>query len=396
VDEGKIPPGSVVVTEAMINPDKVSDAQGEWFELTNTWGNPINLHSWTVYDGDGPDFFTVHAPEGLLLQAEGALVFCRNKNTSLNGGVVCDYDYDDFQLANTSDEVILSLAGVEMERWEYNTQTDFPYAAGASISLDPNAIDHAKNDNPAHWCATPREDENLMESGDYGSPGAKNPPCSGPAIIHSVVPDNGIKDGGETVTLKGENFEGTTKVEVGGAPCADWSLVDQSTLICLTPAHSPGAVNIVVAKGDAEFTLTNAYTYTGDSPVALEWCDLQWPASTTATSSNDTEAIYGQVYAGDLTPTAGPPPGIRAELGWGTYESDPRSTAGWFWNSASWNTQVGDNDEFQGVLQVAEPGVYSYAYRFSDDSGVNYLYCDFDPGTGDSFSTEDLGTLVVE
>ena len=61
---------------------------------------------------------------------------------------------------------------------------------------------------------------------------------------------------------------------------------------------------------------------------------------------------------------------------------------------ATWNLQFFDNDEFKGTLTVTRPGTYSYAYRFSDDGGVSYMYGDFDPGTADGFSTTNLGTIV--
>ena len=60
-----------------------------------------------------------------------------------------------------------------------------------------------------------------------------------------------------------------------------------------------------------------------------------------------------------------------------------------------WNTQFCDNDEYRQTLTIGVADTYSYAYRFSDDGGINFMYCDFDPGTADGFRAADLGTLTV-
>ena len=51
--------------------------------------------------------------------------------------------------------------------------------------------------------------------------------------------------------------------------------------------------------------------------------------------------------------------------------------------------------QYEGALTVQTPGTYSYTYRFSDDFGYNFIYGDFDPGTANGFSVNDLGTLTV-
>jgi hypothetical protein len=76
--------------------------------------------------------------------------------------------------------------------------------------------------------------------------------------------------------------------------------------------------------------------------------------------------------------------------------SDPRNDPGWLWFDAACTTQPAfDIDQYEGALTVPVPGTYSYTYRFSDDSGYNFIYGDFDPGTANGFSVNDLGTLTV-
>ena len=54
-----------------------------------------------------------------------------------------------------------------------------------------------------------------------------------------------------------------------------------------------------------------------------------------------------------------------------------------------------DNDEYVMTLTVDVEGDYLYGYRFTDDDGYNFMYCDFDPGTADGFDPADLGQLTV-
>ena len=77
------------------------------------------------------------------------------------------------------------------------------------------------------------------------------------------------------------------------------------------------------------------------------------------------------------------------------YVSDPRNDAGWRWVTAVYQRQYFNNDEFKQTITPPASGVFSYGYRFSDDGGVNFLYCDFDPGTADGFTVGSLGTLTV-
>ncbi|MBW1810195.1 MAG: choice-of-anchor D domain-containing protein, partial [Deltaproteobacteria bacterium] len=66
VDEGLIPAGAVIVTEIMKDPFVVDDSDGEWFEITNVWVNPINLHSFDV-DDNGSNSFSINQPGGIVI-----------------------------------------------------------------------------------------------------------------------------------------------------------------------------------------------------------------------------------------------------------------------------------------------------------------------------------------
>lgn len=140
-------------------------------------------------------------------------------------------------------------------------------------------------------------------------------------------------------------------------------------------------------------------------PMEVDYCNLQFPTSITVAAGSTTPIIYGRIFEDDngvLTSAPGAHPGIVAQLGHGPLGSDPRGgNPAWVWFPASYNVQVGNDDEYQGTFTV--PFVptntqRSYTYRFSVDSGLNYTYCDTNgngTNSGLGFSTALLGTLTV-
>ncbi|HOX45075.1 MAG TPA: choice-of-anchor D domain-containing protein [Myxococcota bacterium] len=398
VDEGLIPEGSVLVTEIMRDPDGVSDTLGEWFEVTNVAAFPINLDSWEVAD-TGTDAFVVDQPAGLVAQPDQSLVLCREADPAVNGGVACDYEYGQvFLLANASDEVLLGLDGLSIDGVAYD-DADFPTTAGHSMSLDIAAYDGLANDLGANWCNTPALAAYELPSSDYATPGRVNPSCSGALVLSSVDPPSGIQQGGETVTLHGSGFTGASAVTLCGTGCQSFQVVADDALTCVTRAHAPADCDVRVTKGANSSTLVAGYRYTGaETDASIVWCDLQWPRATSAPVGQDTELVFGRVYKTGVTEPVGAPAGILGQLGYGPLGSDPRSSTGWRWLSAAWNPSCvgcGNNDEFMRQFNLSAAASWSYAYRFSDDGGLTFLFCDFDPGTGNGFSSADLGTLTI-
>ncbi len=397
VDEGLIPVGATIVTEIMQNPSAVGDSAGEYFEVTNVWTDPINLDSWVVYD-KGSDSFNVNKPEGIVIAPGQSAVFCINADPSVNGGVQCDYDFDNFALANADDEILLSLDGTVIDEVDYDGGPDFPDPAGSSMNLDPAKYDHLENDTGANWCTTPSDASNELPSGDHGTPRRLNPSCSGDLAILDVQPDSGIVQGGETISIYGAGFTSIASVSIGSGSCTDITVVSDSELTCTSPANSAGDYDVTVDDGTYTDTLTNGYRYV-DSAGTLTWCNLQYPDSATTTVGVLTPLIFGQVYEPGITEQAGPPAGINAQMGIGPAGTNPESTPGWTWMDATWNpscASCGNNDEFMLQVSVDTAGVYSYAYRFADDGGYHYLYCDLDGSSpSDPVEADKLGTLTV-
>jgi hypothetical protein len=129
-------------------------------------------------------------------------------------------------------------------------------------------------------------------------------------------------------------------------------------------------------------------------PVAIGWCNLQWPPSLAVSSGAASELVYGQVWIDGVTSQPGATPGLTAELGWGPDGSDPGAVPGaWQWTPASFNLDVGNNDEFMACLTVPVAGTYDYAYRYSFNSGP-WVYGDLD-GSANGYSPTQAGSVVV-
>jgi len=88
--------------------------------------------------------------------------------------------------------------------------------------------------------------------------------------IASVDPATGTQSGGTNVTITGTNFEAGATVYFGAQAVSPTTL-SATEITVLSPAGSPGAVNIRVVNPTAqEVTSTNAFTYSSNT-VELEW-----------------------------------------------------------------------------------------------------------------------------
>ncbi len=137
----------------------------------------------------------------------------------------------------------------------------------------------------------------------------------------------------------------------------------------------------------------------------IGFCRIQFPATATAAADAPT-TVYGRVYAAGLTTRSGmtdPDLVLVGEVGTGPRGTLP-SSPGWTWTGAAPNTGYGpgsagyemNNDEYQGSIRRAAVGVYDYAYRFSGDGGLSWVYCDLlDEGSSNGYQLANAGVLTV-
>ncbi|GMV40003.1 MAG: hypothetical protein AMXMBFR64_17190 [Myxococcales bacterium] len=207
-----IPPGALVITEIMQNPDAVQDTVGEWIEIANTTDMPLDLDGLVLAKASGTKH--VISNGGPLLVAPGGLIVLgASADTAANGGAPVAYTWSGYSLGNGADDVILRSGDLVVDQVAWDDGATFPDPTGASMALSPDALDADANDAGAAWCASTAP----FGAGDLGTPGLPNPPCE-PPLCGNGEPDPGeVCDDGNQVP--GDGCEPNCKVTPGG--CGD-------------------------------------------------------------------------------------------------------------------------------------------------------------------------------
>jgi len=165
--------GEVLITEIMANPDAVSDANGEWFEIWNATDHDLLLNGLTLKDA-GSNQHVITSAEKLVLPAKSYWLLARNGNELTNGGVVVNYVFQNFTLGNSSDQIIINAADETLvDQVSYGS--GWPVVSGASMELHPDYQSFSGNDFPEHWLPA----KIVFGAGDKGSPGKANPVSAG-------------------------------------------------------------------------------------------------------------------------------------------------------------------------------------------------------------------------
>ena len=194
---------ALVINEFMADPNAVTDANGEWFELYNPGSAAINIQNWTVASANDAGFTITTS---VSVPAGGYVVLARVAASGTNGGVTVAYAYGTaVTLANTSDWLSLrdnTGATVDSVNWTSAT-------AGKSWSLKSPLVAHQTVVAGSVWqLAT-----STYGLGDFGTPKAKNDGYTGVAELVVRVLDVGQGDA---------NYisNGTSKVIIDGGPSA--------------------------------------------------------------------------------------------------------------------------------------------------------------------------------
>ncbi|TMF20203.1 MAG: hypothetical protein E6I36_10885 [Chloroflexi bacterium] len=100
--------------------------------------------------------------------------------------------------------------------------------------------------------------------------------------ISGLQPRGGLPAGGTAVTISGSGFTGATTVNFGTTAATSFTVVNDTTITAVSPAHALGAVDIRVttAGGTTPITPTDQYTYsTPCTAVTLSAAPLSPQAS---------------------------------------------------------------------------------------------------------------------
>lgn len=81
-------------------------------------------------------------------------------------------------------------------------------------------------------------------------------------IVYKIDPQTGNTNGGDLVTIRGNNLQDITDVQLGGVSLTGISNPNSSTITGTTGAHIPGTVDLVVFSASlGNVTLLDAFTY---------------------------------------------------------------------------------------------------------------------------------------
>jgi cysteine-rich repeat protein len=166
---------SVVISEFMSNPAKVSDDLGEWIELANPTTQDVVLNGLVLQVGTKvPVQHVIAGPKDYVVPAGGTFLLAVSGDSSKNGGLPKPgYVYSKITMSATAATISLRSGATIVDQVTYSKA--FPLVTGKSAALDPTAADAALNDDPAHWC----KGQATYGLGDFGSPGQANPSCVG-------------------------------------------------------------------------------------------------------------------------------------------------------------------------------------------------------------------------
>lgn len=168
--------GDIIITEIMQNPNAVSDSNGEYFEVYNTTGSPIDMLGWELTDPNSSTFLNNEMngtiTNSTIVPANGYLVLAANGDALVNGGIMPDYNFDGSGtgLFNGAGSLTLTAGSTIIDDVSWDGGPNFPDPTGASMELSINHYNATDNDNGAAWCTA----VSSFGDGDLGTPGAVN------------------------------------------------------------------------------------------------------------------------------------------------------------------------------------------------------------------------------
>ena len=122
------------------------------------------------------------------------------------------------------------------------------------------------------------------------------------------------------------------------------------------------------------------------TPQTVDYNVVQFPNSTQTITEGTTFTVYTRAYEDGVTNLGGSSTRLKAWVGFSSTDDNP-ANVGWTWIAATFNTQVGNDDEYQANIPGSlAPGVYYYAARFELDDNGAFTY----GGSGGNWSNNNV------
>ena len=177
-----------------------------------------------------------------------------------------------------------------------------------------------------------------------------------PPIVTGLSPTHGPEVGGTTVTITGSHLTGATGVLFGTTPATGVTVVNDTTITAIAPAHEDGTVDVTVTTGAGTSATAAADRYTYDEPAPA--ITGLTPASGTL-AGGTTVTITGTDFLGAIAVAFGATPATSF-----TVDSDTQITA-----VAPASASVGPVDvtvtTAAGTSTIGTADRYTYTYPFT-------------------------------
>jgi hypothetical protein len=174
-----IPPqvGDLTITEVHPDPNAVADAAGEWFEVRVN--NDVDLNDLGIAAGGSP--IVLSSASCVRVTTGTYLVFAKNADMQMNGGLPRVDGVFTFQLANGGGMVRVLMGTTELDAMTYPAAD-----AGTAIQLDMGLIAPTDNDVSTNLCDATA----TFGGGDRGTPGLENTDCG--QVTTGMCMDTGL------------------------------------------------------------------------------------------------------------------------------------------------------------------------------------------------------------
>jgi hypothetical protein len=434
-----------VINEVLIN-GPGGDSGEEFIEIAGPGGAVIGGARITDVEGKGTSagalnpLGTFTIPTGARIPADGILVIVdlnpdgRTTNipnyTYLPGVdvgtsslVFEDNGGDAYQLINVAGTALLDAVGHDVNGVNLDTNTSTAnglamYETATALSSPTPSATWAVSMARSPASADTDNNRNDFHTDPSPTPGLPNDAVN--LTVATLTPDDtpSAATASTSITVTGTDFSPGMSVRVGSASIgANCTTVTSSTQAICSVLPGTGAVSQVdltfvnpASVGVPNLTLPSIFTYTGtenetDAALEADLCNLLSPASFSVVRNTQAPDLSGRIFEAGVTEPGGAPGGILAEVGYGSYTgtpagpSDPRTSSTWRFFPATYTMQVGNEDEFIGTfIAPSIAATYAYTFRFSQDNGLRWTYCDLD-GAGSNagliFDSTRLGTMTV-
>lgn len=205
-----------------------------------------------------------------------------------------------------------------------------------------------------------------------GAPVVNNPQLT----TLDVTVNSSTENGNPSVTVYAIQETGGQYIQANGTlgatavwqTAANWGTVTVTGLTASTnytfQVKARNGANVETAFG----TTASGTTLT---PETVDYAVVQFPNTTQNITEGGQITVYIRAYENGITTPAGSSTRLKAWVGYSSTNDNP-ANVGWTWVPATFNVQVGNDDEYQANIGAGlTPGTYYYAARFEiDDSGV--------------------------